>query len=136
MKKFLVVLLGIVLAVSSLAGVSTDEVYKIKLKHSNFKNVEVLNSGRNIVIHLSVNAKATEDGKVPAFVLEDSKQIFSYFKKNHKASEYDVIDIMFYKGSYQFANANVWSDTLKNINVQKLNLSNAENKLDVWECKW
>lgn len=136
MKKLSVVLVLLILSVSLFANVSADEVYGIPLKHSTFKNVEVLNNSRNVVIHLAVSAKATEHGKVPSFVLEDSKQIFSYFKKKYTSKDYDVVDIMFYMRNYQFANANAWSDTIQNLNISKLNLNTAKSKLDVWECKW
>lgn len=136
MKKILIFLVGLMLSVSLLANITTEEVYGIQLKHSTFKNVEVLNNGRNVIIHLFIEAKATEDGKVPTFVLEDSKQILSYFKKKHTSKDYDVVDILFYMRDYQFANANAWSDTIQSLNISKLNLKNVKSKLDVWECNW
>lgn len=117
-------------------SISKEEVEGIILKHSSFNEVKILNQGRNIIIDLKLNVKATENSKVAEFVINDSKNIFSYFKKKYTAKDYDVVDINFYIQNLKVANSNAWSETIDAMNIKSLNFNNAKNKLDSWYYNW
>ena len=75
MKKFLLMLFIFVSVVSF--GVTEDEVRNIKLKHSEYTDVQVKVDGKNVIIFLKLNVKASESNQVGKFVIEDTKTIFS-----------------------------------------------------------
>lgn len=134
MKKILLALMLLFSVVSF--GVTEEEVRNIKLKHSDYTNVEVKVDGKNVIIFLKLNVKASESNQVGNFVIEDTKAIFSYFKKKYSPKDYWVVDINFFIQNMKVANTNAASETIEKMNIKNLNFSNAKSKLDVWEYNW
>lgn len=134
MKKILLALFILVSVVS--LGVTEEEVRNIKLKHSDYTNVEVKVDGKNVIIFLKLNVKASEANQVGNFVIEDTKTIFSYFKEKYSPKDYWVVDINFFIQNMKVANSNSTSETIEKMNIKKLNFNNAKSKLDVWDYNW
>lgn len=134
MKKFLLMLF---ILISTLTfSVTEEEVRSIKLKHSEYTDVQVKVDGKNVVIFLKLNVKASESNQVGNFVIEDTKTIFSYFKKKYSSKDYWVVDINFFIQNMKVANTNAASETIEKMNIKNLNFNNAKSKLDVWEYNW
>lgn len=134
MKKFLLMLFIFVSVISF--GVTEEEVRNIKLKHSDYTNVEVKVDGKNVIIFLKLNVKASESTQVGKFVIEDTKTIFSYFKKKYSPKDYWVVDINFFIQNMKVANTNATSETIEKMNIKNLNFNNAKSKLDAWDYNW
>lgn len=134
MKKFLLMLFIFVSVISF--GVTEEEVRDIKLKHSDYTNVEVKVDGKNVIIFLKLNVKASESNQVGKFVIEDTKTIFSYFKKKYSPKDYWVVDINFFIQNMKVANTNATSETIEKMNIKNLNFNNAKSKLDAWYYNW
>ncbi|EFE85976.1 hypothetical protein [Fusobacterium periodonticum] len=134
MKKFLLMLFIFVSVVCF--GVTEEEVRNIKLKHSDYTNVEVKVDGKNVIIFLKLNVKASESNQVGKFVIEDTKTIFSYFKKKYSPKDYWVVDINFFIQNMKVANTNATSETIEKMNIKNLNFNNAKSKLDAWDYNW
>lgn len=134
MKKFLLMLFVFISVISF--GVTEEEVRNIKLKHSDYTNVEVKVDGKNVIIFLKLNVKASESNQVGKFVIEDTKTIFSYFKKKYSPKDYWVVDINFFIQNMKVANTNAASETIEKMNIKNLNFNNAKSKLDAWYYNW
>ena len=134
MKKFLLILF--VLITTLTFSVTEEEVRNIKLKHSEYTDVQVKVDGKNVIIFLKLNVKASESNQVGNFVIEDTKAIFSYFKKKYSPKDYWVVDINFFIQNMKVANSNAMSETIEKMNIKNLNFNNAKSKLDVWEYNW
>ena len=134
MKKFLLILF--VLITTLTFSVTEEEVRNIKLKHSEYTDVQVKVDGKNVIIFLKLNVKASEANQVGNFVIEDTKAIFSYFKKKYSPKDYWVVDINFFIQNMKVANSNAMSETIEKMNIKNLNFNNAKSKLDVWEYNW
>ena len=134
MKKFLLMLFIFVSVISF--GVTEEEVRNIKLKHSDYTNVELKVDGKNVIIFLKLNVKASESNQVGKFVIEDTKTIFSYFKKKYSPKDYWVVDINFFIQNMKVANTNAASETIEKMNIKNLNFNNAKSKLDAWYYNW
>lgn len=134
MKKFLLMLF---ILISTLTfSVTEEEVRSIKLKHSEYTDVQVKVDGKNVIIFLKLNVKASESNQVGNFVIEDTKTIFSYFKKKYSPKDYWAVDINFFIQNMKVANTNAASETIEKMNIKNLNFNNAKSKLDVWEYNW
>ena len=134
MKKFLLMLF---ILISTLTfSVTKEEVRSIKLKHSEYTDVQVKVDGKNVIIFLKLNVKASEANQVSKFVIEDTKTIFSYFQKKYSPKDYWVVDINFFIQNMKVANTNAASETIEKMNIKNLNFNNAKNKLDAWEYNW
>lgn len=134
MKKFLLMLFVLISALTF--SVTEEEVRNIKLKHSEYTDVQVKVDGKNVIIFLKLNVKASEVNQVSKFVIEDTKTIFSYFQKKYSPKDYWVVDINFFIQNMKVANTNAASETIEKMNIKNLNFNNAKSKLDAWEYNW
>ena len=134
MKKFLLILFVLISALTF--SVTEEEVRNIKLKHSEYTDVQVKVDGKNVIIFLKLNVKASEANQVSKFVIEDTKTIFSYFQKKYSPKDYWVVDINFFIQNMKVANTNAASETIEKMNIKNLNFNNAKSKLDAWEYNW
>lgn len=134
MKKFLLMLFVLISALTF--SVTEEEVRNIKLKHSEYTDVQVKVDGKNVIIFLKLNVKASEANQVSKFVIEDTKTIFSYFQKKYSPKDYWVVDINFFIQNMKVANTNAASETIEKMNIKNLNFNNAKSKLDAWEYNW
>lgn len=134
MKKFLLILFVLISALTF--SVTEEEVKNIKLKHSEYTDVQVKVNGKNVIIFLKLNVKASEANQVSKFVIEDTKTIFSYFQKKYSPKDYWVVDINFFIQNMKVANTNAASETIEKMNIKNLNFNNAKSKLDAWEYNW
>ena len=134
MKKFLLMLFVLISALTF--SVTEEEVRNIKLKHSEYTDVQVKVDAKNVIIFLKLNVKASEANQVSKFVIEDTKTIFSYFQKKYSPKDYWVVDINFFIQNMKVANTNAASETIEKMNIKNLNFNNAKSKLDAWEYNW
>ena len=134
MKKFLLMLFVFISTLTF--SVTEEEVRNIKLKHSEYTDVQLKVDGKNVIIFLKLNVKASETNQVSKFVMEDTKTIFSYFQKKYSPKDYCVVDINFFIQNMKVANTNAASETIEKMNIKSLNFNNAKNKLDAWYYNW